>query len=45
MRGVIPPLPKYVFMEWCSVKPRDNFTFTLTCYKFYVEEFGGFRPI
>jgi hypothetical protein len=21
--------PQYVFMAWCSVKPRDNFTFTL----------------
>jgi hypothetical protein len=28
MRGSIPPLPQYVFMEWCLVKHRDNFTFT-----------------
>jgi len=28
MRGAIPPLPSYVFMEWCLVKHRDNFTFT-----------------
>jgi hypothetical protein len=27
MCGVIPPLPQYVFMAWCSVKYRDNFTF------------------
>jgi hypothetical protein len=29
MRGAIPPLPQYVFMEWCFVKHRDNFTFYL----------------
>jgi hypothetical protein len=28
MRGAIPPLPKYVFMAWCLIKHRDNFTFT-----------------
>jgi len=27
MRGAIPPLPQYVFMAWCLVKHRDNFTF------------------
>jgi hypothetical protein len=27
MSGAIPPLPQYVFMAWCLVKPRDNFTF------------------
>jgi hypothetical protein len=27
MRGATPPLPQYVFMAWCSVKHRDNFTF------------------
>jgi hypothetical protein len=27
MRGAIPPLPQYVFMTWCLVKPGDNFTF------------------
>jgi hypothetical protein len=26
MRGVIPPLPKYVFMAWWLVKHMDNFT-------------------
>jgi hypothetical protein len=29
MRGAIPPLPQYVFMAWCLIKHRDNFTFTL----------------
>jgi hypothetical protein len=29
MSGTIPPLPQYVFMAWCLVKHRDNFTFTL----------------
>jgi len=24
----LPPLPQYVFMAWCLVKHRDNFTFT-----------------
>jgi hypothetical protein len=27
MRGAIPPLPQYVFMAWCLVQHRDNFTF------------------
>jgi hypothetical protein len=26
MREAIPPLPEYVFMEWCLVKHRNNFT-------------------
>jgi hypothetical protein len=26
MRGAIPPLPQYVFMAWCLVKHRNNFT-------------------
>jgi hypothetical protein len=30
MRGAIPPLPQYVFMAWCLVKHRNNFTFTFT---------------
>jgi hypothetical protein len=30
MSGAIPPLPEYVFMAWCLVKHRDNFTFTFT---------------
>jgi hypothetical protein len=28
MSGAIPPLPQYVFMAWCLVKHRGNFTFT-----------------
>jgi hypothetical protein len=27
MRGAIPSLAQYVFMAWCLVKHRDNFTF------------------
>jgi hypothetical protein len=30
MRGATSPLPQYVFMAWCLVKYRDNFTFTFT---------------
>jgi len=30
MRGAISPVPQYVFMTWCLVKHRDNFTFTLS---------------
>jgi hypothetical protein len=30
MRGAIPPLPQYIFMAWCLVKHRDNFTFNLS---------------
>jgi hypothetical protein len=29
MSGAIPSLPQYVFMAWCLVKHRDNFTFYL----------------
>jgi hypothetical protein len=29
MHGAIPPLSQYVFMAWCLVKHRDDFTFTL----------------
>jgi hypothetical protein len=28
MGGTVPPLPQYIFMAWCLVKNRDNFTFT-----------------
>jgi hypothetical protein len=30
MSGAIHSLPQYVFMAWCLVKYRDNFTFTFT---------------
>jgi hypothetical protein len=30
MHGAIPPLPQYVFMAWCLLKHRDNFTFIFT---------------
>jgi len=26
MHGDLPPLPQYVFMEWCLVKHGDNIT-------------------
>jgi len=26
MHGAVTPLPQYVFMAWCLVKHRDNFT-------------------
>jgi hypothetical protein len=29
-RGYVPPIPEYVFVAWCLVKYRDNFTFTFT---------------
>jgi len=25
MSGAVLPLPQYIFMTWCLVKPRDNF--------------------
>jgi hypothetical protein len=37
MCGAIPPLPQYVFMAWCLVKHRDNFTFYLTYFGGRVE--------
>jgi hypothetical protein len=32
MRGATPPLPQYIFMAWCLVKHRDNFTFYFYLY-------------
>jgi hypothetical protein len=32
MHGATPPLPQYVFMAWCLVKRRDNFTFNIEIY-------------
>jgi hypothetical protein len=29
MSGAVPPLPQYVFMEWCSVRGSKETTFTL----------------
>jgi hypothetical protein len=26
MRGVLPPLPQYLFMAWCLIKHMENFT-------------------
>jgi hypothetical protein len=39
MRGAISTLPLYVFMAWCLVKHRDNFTFTFMGK--YVKQKGG----
>jgi hypothetical protein len=39
MRGALPPLPQYVFMAWCLVKHRDNFTFIFAnfiSYKWFI---------
>jgi len=30
MSGAIPLLPQYIFMAWCLVKHRENFTFNFT---------------
>jgi len=27
MHGAIPPSPQYIFIAWCLIKKRDNFTF------------------
>jgi hypothetical protein len=40
MRGAIPPLPQYVFMAWCLVKHRDNFTLTFSY--FYQSFMAGY---
>jgi hypothetical protein len=36
MHGAIPPLSQYVFMAWCLVKHRDNFTFTFCQEQLYI---------
>jgi hypothetical protein len=38
MRGTISPFPQYVFMAWCLVKHRDNFTFYLKKYGYLSTE-------
>jgi hypothetical protein len=43
MRGAIPPLSQYVFMAWCLVKHRDNFTFPLTFTLVSMEQPGAVR--
>jgi hypothetical protein len=30
MRGIIPPLPQYAFMAWCSVKENTGTTFDMS---------------
>jgi len=39
MRGFIPSLSQYVFMAWCLLKHRDNFTFYLL--RSYVDIHGS----
>jgi hypothetical protein len=34
MRGAIPPLPKYAFMAWCSVKRSTGTTLLSTFYEY-----------
>jgi hypothetical protein len=41
MRGAIPPLPHYVFMAWCLVKHRDNFTFYTIILELILGKYGG----
>jgi hypothetical protein len=41
MRGAIPPLRLYVFMAWCLIKHRDNFTFILPLIKQRAHAFVG----
>jgi hypothetical protein len=36
MPGAIPPLAQYVFMPWCLVKHRDNFTMQFLFWAFWV---------
>jgi hypothetical protein len=35
-----PPLPQYVFMAWCLIKNRDNFTFTSPLHEDVMGEWG-----
>jgi len=35
----IPPLPEHIFMAWCLVMHRDNFTFTLQHFHFLKRSF------
>jgi hypothetical protein len=39
MSGAIHPLPQYVFMAWCLVKHRDNFTFYLLPFPVTISSF------
>jgi hypothetical protein len=47
MRGAIPPLLQYVFMSWCLVKHRDNYTFTFTLWYTEVSKYlkGKVAPV
>jgi hypothetical protein len=41
MCGAIHPLLQYVFMAWCLVKHRDNFTFIFNHYSLIFIDFIG----
>jgi hypothetical protein len=47
--GATPPLPQYVFMAWCLVKHRDNFTFTFLLFTRMSRQdprpTSGYRPL
>jgi hypothetical protein len=45
MRGAIPPFPQYVFIAWCLVKHRDNFTFTLLIFNSKIKKAKGNFPV
>jgi hypothetical protein len=36
MRGSVPSLPQYVFMGWCLINHKYNFTFTLPELKIWI---------
>jgi hypothetical protein len=36
--------PQYIFMAWCLVKHRDNFTFSIWCYLHSQQNFLSFFP-
>jgi hypothetical protein len=44
MRGAAPPLPQYVFMTWCLITHRDNFTFTFIWIEYYSESMLKYTP-
>jgi hypothetical protein len=45
MHGAIPPFTQYVFMAWCLVKHRDNFTSTFMRNTLLGLDVGGGQPV
>jgi hypothetical protein len=43
MHAAVPPLLLYVFMVWCLVKHRDNFTFILILRQFELTETQAYK--